>query len=414
MPQSTRRSLVVANLSLLVFAGGCSSLQTSEQSPSASSTPAKTAHAGRSSSPAFTPTSGAEVPLSGFSNVVTVGLYGETAPGEVPTTGQQGEGNLKQISFAPEGGDFTPDVDRSGMFLVYASKQHSQSFDLYRKAIDGRTVTQITSDPSEDMMPAISPDGKQIAFVSNRTGNWDIFTMSTDGGRPTQITFEGDDEVQPTWSPDGKQLAFARKNGRTGRWEIWTADASQPSGSTFLCEGFLPRWSPDASQNRLLFQRARQQGSRFYSIWTVDLSNGQAMNPTEIVSAQNAAVIQPNWSPNGQQIVFITVVDPTAQPSDLPEQSDLWVINVDGTGRTSLTSGKFRNMQPVWGADDRIYFVSNRGGVENLWSVALGEEHNGANPMAPHRSGAVANVPTDTESGSAGTESAPSAAADHR
>jgi TolB protein len=337
-------------------------------------------------------------PERGFSsNVVSVGLYGETSPGETPNVALQGEGNIRQVSFAAEGGDFTPDVDRTGQFLVYASKQHSESFDIYRKAIDGRTVTQITSDPSDDMMPAISPDGRQIAFVSNRTGNWDIFTMSVDGGPPTQITFETDDEVQPTWSPDGKQLAFARKNARTSRWEIWTASASQPSGSTFLCEGFLPRWCPDASNDCLLFQRARQQGSRFYGIWTIKLHNGQAMNPTEIVSAQNAAIIQPSWSPDGTRIVFTTVVDPIAQSGDLPEQSDLWVINIDGTGRARLTGGHFRNMQPVWGGDGRVYFVSNRAGVENLWSV----NPSSVEPMMPAPGaaprGEVVSVPTEPE-----------------
>jgi TolB protein len=331
-------------------------------------------------------------------NVVSVGLYGETSPGETPNVALQGEGNIRQVSFAAEGGDFTPDIDRTGSFLVYASKQHSESFDIYRKAVEGRTVTQITSDPSDDMMPAISPDGRQIAFVSNRTGNWDIFTMSVDGGPPTQITFESDDEVQPTWSPDGRQLAFARKNARTSRWEIWTASAVQPSGSTFLCEGFLPRWCPDASANCLLFQRARQQGSRFYGIWTIHLHNGQAMNPTEIVSAQNAAIIQPSWSPDGKRIAFTTVVDPVAQSGDLPEQSDLWVINVDGTGRARLTGGHFRNMQPVWGSDDRVYFVSNRAGVENLWSVSpSSNEAPNAMPgaMPGGHGGEVVHVPTE-------------------
>jgi hypothetical protein len=134
-------------------------------------------------------------------NVVSVGLYGETSPGETPNVALQGEGNIRQVSFAAEGGDFTPDIDRTGSFLVYASKQHSESFDIYRKAVEGRTVTQITSDPSDDMMPAISPDGRQIAFVSNRTGNWDIFTMSVDGGPPTQITFESAARLRPQERP---------------------------------------------------------------------------------------------------------------------------------------------------------------------------------------------------------------------
>jgi TolB protein len=285
--------------------------------------------------------------------------------------------------------------------LVYASRQHSERFDLYRKSVDGRTVTQLTSDPADDMMPAISPDGTRIAFVSNRAGNWDVYAMPIEGGAPTQITFDGDDEVQPTWSPDGSTIAFARRNRRTDRWEIWTADTRLPGATTYLCDGFLPRWCPDPKANKLLFQRARQQGSRLFGVWTVDIVDGEATNPTEIVSAQDAAVVQPAWSPDGSHIVFATIMDPT---STAASHTDLWTIKADGSGRINLTSDRFRNMQPVWGRNDRIYFVSNRGGVENIWSLAPsvpvqsimpGPSPDGSQPLG---SGGIAGVAEKHES----------------
>ena len=174
----------------------------------------------------------------------------------------EGGGNISQVSFAAEGGDYAPDVDRTGTFMVFASTQHRPTFDIYRKSVDGRTVTQLTTDPSDDLMPAIAPDGTKIAFASNRNGNWDVYTMPITGGAPTQITSDGDEEVQPTWAPDGRRLAFSRKNGRTGTWEIWIVDASTPGVRTFVCEGFLPRWSPEDTSDTLLFQRARQRGGR--------------------------------------------------------------------------------------------------------------------------------------------------------
>lgn len=280
----------------------------------------------------------------------------------------EGGANLSQVSFATEGGDYAPDVDRTGTFMVFSSTQHRPTFDIYRKSVDGRTVTQLTTDPSDDMMPAISPDGTRIAFSSNRNGNWDIFTMPITGGAPVQITFDADEEVQPTWAPDGKRLAFSRKNGRTGTWEIWIVDSATPGLRTFVCEGFLPRWSPAEEKDTLLFQRARQRGSRLYGVWTIDIVRGEGLNPTEVVSAKNAAILQPNWSPDGQKIVFTTVVNPDGD-GQWPEQSDIWVVNADGTGRLGLTNSRFRNMQPAWGADGRVYFVSNRGGLENIWSI---------------------------------------------
>jgi TolB protein len=280
-----------------------------------------------------------------------------------------GGGNLSQVSFATEGGDYSPDVDRTGTFLVYASTQHRPTFDIYRKSVDGRTVTQLTTDPSDDLMPSIAPDGAKIAFASNRNGNWDIYMMPIGGGAPTQLTADSDEEVQPTWAPDGRRLAFSRKNGRTNTWEIWIVDTQNPGLRSYVCEGFLPRWSPDEKKDVILFQRARQRGSRLYGVWTIELVQGEGLSPTEIVSARNAAVLQPSWAPDGGKIVFTTVVSPGSD-AEWPEQSDIWIINADGTSRIGLTNGRFRNMQPTWGADGRVYFVSNRNGIENIWSIA--------------------------------------------
>ncbi|MFO0827993.1 MAG: DPP IV N-terminal domain-containing protein [Phycisphaerales bacterium] len=404
--------VAVSVASTLLLAAGCASSTAHDSSNEHAGATANSAALPPPPASLMTDASKPQHGAAPSGNVVTVGLFGETTPGNEPLAGADGEGNLTQVSFASEGGDFNPDIDRSGRFIVYASKQHSEAFDIYRKSVDGRTVTQLVSDASDDMMPALSPDGTKVAFVSNRNGNWDVFVVSSEGGPATQITFEADDEVQPTWSPDGKKIAFARKNGRTSRWEIWSAQANEPSGATYLCDGFLPRWCPDVKQNRMLFQRARQQGSRLYGVWTIDIVNGEAMHPTEIVSAQNAAIIQPNWSPDGTRIVFTTVVDPGSQGSDLPQSSALWTINVDGTARTALATGPFRNMQPVWGPDDRIYFVSNRGGIENIWMVsasatsAAGGGHQP--PMIPH--GAVAGVHESAETSDPASTPAPDSA----
>ena len=300
-----------------------------------------------------------------------LGLPGAYAPSKLAEDSAPSEGavNLSQVSFATEGGDYSPDIDRGGTFMVYASTQHRPTFDLYKKSIDGRTVTQLTNDPSDDLMPSISPDGSTVAFASNRTGNWDIFTMPIAGGAPTQITSDADEEVQPTWAPDGKRLAYSRQNGRTGAWEIWIVDATMPGVRTFLCEGFMPRWAPTESADKLLFQRARERGSRLYGIWTIDIVRGEGRNPTEVLGARSAALLQPSWSPDGGRIVYTTVNDPE-NGVEWPERADIWVINADGTGRTSLVRDQFRNMQPIWGNDGRVYFVSNRSGLENIWAMA--------------------------------------------
>ena len=293
--------------------------------------------------------------------------FGGAAP-EGEWTG--GEGNLFQVSFAAEGADFDPDVSSDGEWIIFASTQHREDADIYRKTIDGRVVTQLTSDPAQDVMPEIAPDGRKVVFTSDRNGNWDVFVMSVDGGPATQVTFDDAHELHPTWSPDGSKLCYCRFNDRTARWELWTVSLERPGVRTFICEGMFPRWSPDTSTDRLLFQRARKRGGQLYGVWTIDLTEAGGVNPTEVVAAGDAAIMHPTWSPDGTRIAFTSVDRPEVSEDGMPVESDIWVIDVDGMGRTALTSGGFRNMRPTWATDGRVYFTSNRGGLDVIWAVS--------------------------------------------
>ena len=113
-----------------------------------------------------------------------LGLYGQ-----LPQAGTQRSSpldspdNLRQITFTSEGADFDPDIDPTGTLLVYASTQHRATADLYLKRITGSALQQLTDDPANDVMPAFSPDGKRVAFASDRAGNWDIYLMDVAGGQ---------------------------------------------------------------------------------------------------------------------------------------------------------------------------------------------------------------------------------------
>jgi TolB protein len=290
-----------------------------------------------------------------------------------------GPEGLAHVTFAPEGADFDPCVSRDGRFMVFASTQHRASSDIYFKKIDGRTITQLTADPGQDVMPAISPDGRRVAFCSNRRGNWDVFVMSISGGQAVQITSEASHELHPTWSPDGTKLAFCRLGETSGRWELWVTDANGSNTNEFIGYGLFPQWSPRAGtgekgRDKILFQRSRERGDRAFSVWTVDYKPGDASSPTEIVSSSSAALINAAWSPDGQSLVYATVNNPSASMANAETgqpvaTSDLWITNIDGTGRVALTSGRHLNLMPSWSIDGRIFFVSDRTGTNNIWSL---------------------------------------------
>jgi Tol biopolymer transport system component len=72
-----------------------------------------------------------------------------------------------------------------------------------------------------------------------------------------------------------------------------------------------------------------------------------------------------------------------------PKQSDVWVVNIDGSGRTNLTNGQFANFQPAWAGDGSVYFISDRSGIDNVWAVKAGR---GAESMEKPQPGEVANA----------------------
>jgi len=338
-------------------------------------------------------------------SIGAMGLYGQVASTQKARTSPlDGINNLKQVTFTIEGADFDPDIDPTGALLVYASTRHRETSDLYVKRVEGSALRQLTDDPANEVMPAFSPDGARVAFASDRSGNWNIYIKDTKGGRAIQITTDATDDIHPSFSRDGQSLIYCTYGTSSGQWEMVIVDLNNPSTKRFIGHGLFPTWSP--TEDKIVFQRARQRGTRWFSIWTLDMVNGEPMSPTEIAASSNAAAITPDWSPDGSQIVFCTVIDPQAELDQGPPHADVWIINVDGTNRVRLTMGRFANIQPNWADNGAIFFTSDRSGdgMENIWSIQPEQAQKlAANPVErsiaagpqPESEGTEAMVPTE-------------------
>jgi len=115
---------------------------------------------------------------------------------------------------------------------------------------------------TDEQFPSWSPDGTEIAFASNRSGNWEIYVMDTRGEvyGIRQLTYNTSDDLKPTWSPDGSRIAFM--SARSGNWDIWAMDVMDGEGSMLIqltCDPSsddTPAWSPDGSKIAFTSERS--------------------------------------------------------------------------------------------------------------------------------------------------------------
>lgn len=351
-------------------ASGCSSADKSAVSRDASGVPTMASSATTNIAMAADPSVLSAVSSPASDPVASsVNIYGEFDGKQRGPATAHGNGGFEEHTFLDEGFDSDVNIDPTGKWMVFTSTRDSDHPNIYLQRVDGVSVIQLTNDEADYAFPAFSPDGKQIAFCSTRAGEWDIYTMNIDGKNVVQITNDPMQHIHPSFSPDGTRLVYCCLGGKSGQWELWTVDLAT-SEKRMIGFGLFPTWSPLKTADRIAFQRARQRGSRWFSLWTLDLVDGEAREVTEVSVSSNAAIVCPSWSPDGKEIAFATIAEPNNSTAEKPlGQQDIWTVNSDGSGRHRVTDGIGLNLGPCWAANNRIFFVSDRGGAECVWSA---------------------------------------------
>ncbi len=199
--------------------------------------------------------------------------------------------------------------------------------DIWLADSDGSNARRLTAHVARDFMPRFSPDGRWIAFTSNRLGNNDVYVMPVSGGEPRQLTWHSGDDQALYFTPDGAEVVFTSARG-VGMW-------GSPLYRVAL-DGSIPRAMPmDAGRSGMIRQ---------------DMS----------MVAFNRSV--PSYWRKGYRG---------------NNNADIAVQNLQTGAITELTDTDLKQYQshahdvhPMWGADGRIYFASERDSIFNIWRIA--------------------------------------------
>lgn len=253
------------------------------------------------------------------------------------------------------GEDLNPSWSPDGTRIVFASARDGNE-EIYVMNADGSGVVCISNHPAADFLPKWSPDGKKIAFGSDRAGSWQIYVMNPDGSEVTRLTDNYPPYLRPDWSPDGSKIVFQGLTGYEGtvRYDIYTMNADG-TGITNLTNYFAndrdPAWSPDGS--RILFSSDRDSFHNGPSeIYVMNADGGGVRRLTEDLEPDDR---YPEWSPDGAAVVF-------AKGRGGTGNHDLYIALPDGSAMAQLTDGIGDNVSPGWRATMNRSPIANAGG----------------------------------------------------
>ena len=235
-------------------------------------------------------------------------------------------------------------------------------------------LRRLTTDQGLTAYPALSPDGKLIAYASDRAGDGvlSLWVRQLAGGDPIRLTHSGADDLEPSFSPDGNHIVYrSERNG--GGIHVISALGGQPrqiSGA-----GRRPRFSPDGKW--VVFRAGTSSDSgQFERVYLVPTLGGERV----AWQASFGAVRDPVFSPDGRSILFL------GKPNNgrvWPNDADWWVAPVEGGEARPTGAAVVLGQDAIadftgpyaWVAPNDVFFSWRTGDSTNIWRLSLSSDH---------------------------------------
>jgi hypothetical protein len=232
---------------------------------------------------------------------------------------------------------------------VVFESTHSGTRSVWRMALDGEDLLQLTDDSAEDASPSAA--GGAVYFLSYRTTPAAVFQVPAAGGPATRVTTVSAAYEEPVISPDGALLAFLRNVGGVSKLHVSDRSGANARRVTASGAGVIevsPAWSPGGTMLAFVSTAAGNA-----DVYTVPVAGGTPQG----VGATSQPEVEPAWSPDGTRIVFVR---------GSGGEADLWVGTVATGAATQLTTRPGSETRPAWLPDGRIVFTVTAGSERQL------------------------------------------------
>lgn len=223
--------------------------------------------------------------------------------------------------------------------------------------------SQLTSTSGIAQYPSLSPDGKTVVYSAHHGGKQDIFWQRVGGKTTVNLTDKSNGHnSMPAFSPDGKLIAFRSDRQPSG---IYLMEETGENIRRLSDIGYHPSWSPDG--RKIVVSDSHSGIHKVHtvpqsSLWVIDVESGE-----KVKLETNGDAIFPSWSPNGHRIAFWYV--------EMGKPGEIATIPADGGEPLNVTQDPANDWNPVWSPDGKyLYFCSDPQGSMSIWRVAIEEK----------------------------------------